>query len=70
MLRIVPVKRTHEIQDGGAKLLTFRRRNGAVVGLIGGEPKCGKSFLGLDYAVSVDANQRRTPRPKSKQGRS
>jgi len=37
------------------------------VGIIGGEPKCGKSFLALDLAVAVDigGGDAEWPRPIS-----
>lgn len=58
MTSILPFKRAHEIEDDGghepAWLVEGLWGDGAV-GIVGGEPKCKKSFFALDVAVSVSS---------------
>ena len=51
----LPVVRVDEIseQDAGPSWLIEDLWGAAAVGLIGGHPKCGKTWLGLDLALSV-----------------
>jgi hypothetical protein len=52
----LPVKLAHELGDGDAvepKWLIDGLWSDAAVGVLGGEPKCCKSYLALDAAVSV-----------------
>ncbi|MBN1240358.1 MAG: AAA family ATPase, partial [Gammaproteobacteria bacterium] len=51
----LPVKLASELGDGDAepKWLIEGLWSDAAVGVLGGEPKCCKSFLALDAAVSV-----------------
>lgn len=53
--RTLPVVRVDAIapQDAGPSWLIDQLWGAAAVGLIGGHPKCGKTWLGLDLAVSV-----------------
>ena len=53
--RTLPVVRVDAIapQDAGPAWLIEELWGAAAVGLIGGHPKCGKTWLGLDLALSV-----------------
>ncbi len=51
----LPVQPAHTLQDTGAELrwLVEGLWGDQAVGIVGGEPKLGKSFLALDLAISV-----------------
>jgi hypothetical protein len=51
----LPVRRPHQLQTGSAehRWLIEGLWGDQAVGIVGGEPKCCKSFLALDLAVSV-----------------
>ncbi len=57
MTVLLPVSRAHELSDcpEERRWLIDGLWSEEAVGIVGGEPKCGKSFLALDMAVSVAA---------------
>ena len=71
MPSILPVKRAHEIQDedvAGTKWLIYGLWGEAAVGIIGGEPKCYKSFSGLTVPSPYRPDARAWVVSKSRRG--
>lgn len=54
-MNLLPVRRPHQLQTGSEerRWLIEGLWGDQAVGIVGGEPKCCKSFLALDVAVSV-----------------
>lgn len=52
-LEVVPVWRVSAGEEGGARWLVDRLWGDEAVGVIGGAPKCAKSWLSLEMALSV-----------------
>jgi hypothetical protein len=54
-MSLLPVTRAHELAalPEGRRWLVEDLWSESAVGIVGGEPKCGKSFLALDLAVAV-----------------
>lgn len=54
-----PVKQAHALEpvEAGCEWLIDDLWGDEAVGIIGGEPKCGKSFMALDMAVAVASGQ-------------
>jgi hypothetical protein len=54
-MNLLPVRRPHQLQTGSEehRWLIEGLWGDQAVGIVGGEPKCCKSFLALDLAVSV-----------------
>jgi AAA domain len=52
---LLPVQRASQLSTAGAQIqwLVQELWSDQAVGILGGEPKCGKSFLALDLALSV-----------------
>lgn len=72
MTSILPYQRAHEIEDDGnhepSWLVESLWGEGAV-GIVGGEPKCKKSFFALDVAVAVSSGTLCLDRFQVKRGR-
>ena len=52
-MNVFPTRRPAELQPQERRWLVEQLWSEQAVGIIGGEPKCGKSFLALDLAVAV-----------------
>ena len=59
MSALLPVQRAHQLDSRAPdqQWLVEHLWAAEAVGIIGGEPKCGKSFLALDLAVAVASGQ-------------
>ncbi len=59
MISLLPVQRAHKLDSRAPdqQWLVENLWAAEAVGIIGGEPKCGKSFLALDLAVAVASGQ-------------